>query len=45
MPDAITPTTTQLNNCERWGWDYLGDGIFTKGEWLGYFTKQGFKKR
>lgn len=41
----ILPTETQLENCLSFGWVYLNDGIFSRGESIGYFTKdRGFQK-
>lgn len=40
----IEPTPQQLQNCKDFGWLYLEDGIFCKGDILGYFTAEGFFK-
>lgn len=40
----ILPTQDQIENCERFGWEYHGDGYFTNGEQIGYFTERGFIK-
>ena len=38
------PSPFRIDNCERWGWEYLGDGLFSKGDLVGWFTDNGFKK-
>lgn len=35
------PTNKQISNSQLLGWEYLGDGLFTKGDLLGYFTQDG----
>lgn len=44
MPDLVLPNANQLRNCASSGWDYLGDGLFAKGDHMGYFTERGFRK-
>ena len=43
---AIKPSEKQIENCERWGWEYQGDGLFMNQKgWIGYFTRdRGFRK-
>ncbi len=38
------PTPQQIEFCEVSGWDYLGDGIFARGEQIGWFEGREFKK-
>lgn len=38
------PTKEQLENCALMNWTYIGDGLFTKGDFIGYFTDSGFVK-
>lgn len=46
MPDLVMPTAERIENCALCGWQYLGDGMFCKGDWIGYFSEQrGFVKR
>jgi len=45
VPDLVMPTAQRINNCALCGWEYLGDGVFAKGELLGWFTTRGFKKQ
>jgi len=40
----IMPTVKQLGLCAMMGWEYIGDGLFTRGDLVGYFTAEGFKK-
>tara|TARA_Y100000310_G_C20650554_1_gene799167 strand:+ start:1795 stop:1935 length:141 start_codon:yes stop_codon:yes gene_type:complete len=40
----IIPSEEQLHNCELMGWEYIGDGLFAKGEAIGYFTIAGWVK-
>lgn len=40
----ILPTHKQLECCDLWGWKYIGDGLFGRGELIGYFTDKGFIK-
>ncbi len=42
--EVLMPTDTQINNALCFGWEYLGDGLFSKGDDVGYFTMKGFKK-
>lgn len=35
----MKPTQQQLERCELMGWEYLGDGLFSKGEKIGLFTE------
>ena len=44
MPDLVLPKSSQIENALSMGWEYLGDGIFAKGEDLGYFTRRGFRR-
>lgn len=39
-----SPTDTQIKRCIFFGWQHLGDGIFTNGEFLGYYNDSGFYK-
>ena len=39
-----SPTDKQINNSELMGWTYEGEGIFFRGEQIGYFTVSGFRK-
>jgi hypothetical protein len=41
---VITPTDKQIQNCELMGWEYLGEGLFCRGDEMGYFTAEGFEK-
>lgn len=38
------PTEKQIEHCAGMGWRYIGDGLFARGDVVGYFTDQGFKK-
>lgn len=38
------PTPKQIEICSACEWEYLGDGIFAKGETMGWFTDSGFVK-
>lgn len=40
----LIPTQKQIENCAGMGWQYLGDGLFAKGDLLGWFTENGFYK-
>lgn len=40
----VIPTQLQIRNAYFMGWVYLGDGLFTRDELLGYFTETGFIK-
>jgi hypothetical protein len=42
--EVLEPTQSQITNCEASGWRYLGDGIFGRGDIMGVFTREGFKK-
>lgn len=42
--DLITPTEKQIINAAASGWEYLGDGLFSNGDQLGWFTSNGFVK-
>jgi hypothetical protein len=44
MNKISTPTQLQIDNCALFGWEYLDDGLFSKGDLLGYFTPMGFIK-
>lgn len=33
------PTEKQIINSGNMGWEYIGDGLFAKGEELGYFIE------
>ncbi len=33
----MQPTPQQMERCELMGWEYLGDGIFARGNHLGSF--------
>jgi hypothetical protein len=39
-----TPNPKMLRNCKAMGWEYLGDGIFAKGDVIGYFVERNFVK-
>ena len=45
MPDLVMPTSQRIANCEACGWEYLGEGLFGKGNVIGYFTDKGFVKQ
>lgn len=36
------PSEKQIENCESAGWEYLGNGLFAKGELIGWFTDNGW---
>lgn len=38
------PSESQLEKCKALGWEYLGDGIFVKGERMGWFEGRSFQK-
>jgi len=38
------PTQTQIDRCASMGWHHDGEGIFTRGQEIGYFTADGFVK-
>jgi len=38
------PTAKKIQCCAEMGWDYLGDGLFTNGDLIGWFTEKGFHK-
>lgn len=40
----IMPTAKQMGRCAMMGWAYIGDGLFTRGDQIGYFTAEGFVK-
>lgn len=40
----ICPTDTQIENAYLMGWQYLGDGIFIRGDQMGWFTDHGFQQ-
>lgn len=43
--EPIKPTVGQRRRSKRWGWSYdRASFLFTKGEVIGYFTKNGFIK-
>ncbi len=44
MDNPIEPTNEQIESCINWGWEYLQDGIFLKGDIVGYYTVGGFEK-
>jgi len=44
MPDLVMPKPQRIINAESMGWQYLGDGIFAKGDELGYFSRTGFRR-
>lgn len=33
------PTAKQIKNSGNMGWEYIGEGLFAKGEELGYFIE------
>ncbi len=33
----MQPTAPQIEKCELMGWQYLGDGLFARGDQLGSF--------
>lgn len=39
----IEPNEKQISNCKRWGWEYIGDGLFVKNELIGFFTENGWR--
>lgn len=39
-----TPNENMLRNCKAMGWEYLGDGVFAKGDFIGYFVDRNFVK-
>ena len=43
-PAVIEPNPEQLRNCLNMGWEYLGDGYFTKDGKMGWFTNDGWHK-
>lgn len=44
QPKAIQPTQAQIANCLSTGWEYDNEWFFAKGDLIGYFTAEGFKK-
>ena len=36
------PTPEQIENAALMGFEYIGDGIFIRGDEIGYFTERGF---
>ena len=38
------PTADQIRNCKSMGWEYIGDGLFIKGDVIGYFVNRNFVK-
>lgn len=40
----LEPTEKQLKACEGMNWEYIGDGLFIKGDLVGWFTENGFMK-
>lgn len=44
MANPIEPSDEQIESCVSWGWEYLEDGIFLKGDIVGYYTLDGFEK-
>ncbi len=38
------PTALQIVYAEQSGWEYLGDGLFAKDDYIGYHTNRGFVK-
>jgi hypothetical protein len=39
--EITLPTPKQLENTTISGWEYLEDGLFVKGDVMGYFTEDG----
>lgn len=43
--DIVNPTEQMIKNCAAMGWVYCGDGLFEKGDMIGWFTQSfGFQK-
>jgi len=40
----ITPTDLQIKNAQLMGWTYSGDCLFERGDFIGYFTEEGWVK-
>jgi hypothetical protein len=40
-PACERPTDDQIENAELMGWVYHGDGIFSRGDRLGWYTVDG----
>ncbi len=38
------PSEKLISNAWLHGWEYLGDGLFCKDKWLGYYTIDGWVK-
>lgn len=38
------PTQDQIKNCKVSGWHYDGDGLFTRGDDIGWFEGRQFKR-
>lgn len=40
-----TPNQTQIDNCKRWGWEYMGDGYFYSEakNCFGYFVNRSWR--
>lgn len=38
--DLIEPTPIRIKNAASMGWEYLGDGLFSRGEQLGGWTDE-----
>lgn len=38
------PSDAQLKNCLVMGWAHLGDGLFAKDDYLGWFEQRTFVK-
>jgi len=43
-PEPVEPNSDQLRNAQSMGWEYLGDGLFSKGDLMGWFYVGGFWK-
>lgn len=40
----IIPTRQQIELAALMKWVYIGDGLFGRGEEIGYYTHSGFRK-
>jgi len=40
----MTPSNQQIERCAMMNWEYMGMGLFSRGEQMGWFTDKGFFK-
>jgi hypothetical protein len=39
--NIILPISIVISNASGFGWEYIGDGYFTRGDHIGFFTTGG----